>query len=201
MQEKTKSIPFKENFIFVILFMFLFFGFCVSFFPEENVVKWLIINGSIAFLATIVNYIIWIYQKHDSKRYHSLTSFVMLIGLTYYCMSPVFKILYPSKNFWLLLVLTMGYTIILFINRIKIAREIINPREIRLKMVFYIFAIVIIIISLVLSRIIYFANSDLIAITAGSIILYLIGLVFLSFTHIYLITPKMAKKFENMHIE
>ena len=201
MNTDSKPVPFKENFMFIFLVMFLFFGIMVSLIPYEHVGRWIIFNCCIAILATFVNYILWLYQKHDSKRYNSLTSFVMLITLTYYIMSPAFKMLYPSIYFWLLLSLTLGYTILLFINRIKISRAILNPREVWFKKLLLIFSIITVLISILLSRFLNFTDSDLAAYMVASIILYLSGLVFLSLSPVFLTTPKMAKTLEEMSID
>lgn len=201
MKEETKSVPFKENFIFVTLLMFLFFGSMVSLFPYEYVVKWLIFNGSFAILATIVNYIIWIYQKHDSKRYYSLNSFVMLIVLTYYFMSPAFKILYPSVFFWILLAGTLGFTIVLFMNRINIARGILNPRKLWFKKLLLIYSVIFSCVSILLTIYASLINSDSKAIMAAAIILFLCGFLLLSLSPSFLTKPEIAKKLKNIPLD
>ena len=201
MKEETKSVPFRENYIFVTLFMFLFFGSMVSLFPYEYVVKWLIFNGSFAILVTIVNYIIWIYQKHDSKRYYSLNSFVMLIVLTYYFMSPAFKILYPSVFFWILLAGTLGFTIVLFLNRINIARGILNPGELWFKKLLLIYLVIF--VCFVIGLFVYVNLLNLYSgeIMAVAIFLYFVGFLFLSLSPVFLTSPEMAKKLENMPVD
>ena len=198
MQEETKSVPFKENYILPPLILFLFFGTMVSIFPEENVVKWLIFNLSLAILATFVNYIIWIIHKHDSKRYYSLNSFVMLVVLTYYLMSPIFKILYPSVYFWILLAGTLGFTIVLFINRINVARGILNPRELWFKKILLIYSVIFSCVFILLTIYASLIDSDSKASMAAAIILFLAGFLYLSLSPVFLTTPEMAKKFENM---
>lgn len=201
MLEETKSVSFKENYILPPLILFLFFGSMVSFFPEENVVKWLIFNLSLAVLATFVNYIIWIFHKHDSKRYYSLNTFVMLIVLTYYLMSPVFKILYPSVYFWILLAGTLGFTIVLFINQKNVARGILNPRELWFKKILLIYLVLFLCVFIILCIFYSLIASDAQGIMAAAIILFLIGFLLLSLSPVFLTTPEMAKKFENMPVD
>lgn len=125
----TERVTFKENYVFITLFSHLFLGFLVSFMPEENVVIWLIINCSIAILAAVLNFIIWTFQKHDSKRYFSLHSFVMLMVIVYYFMSPIFKTLFPTIYFWLLLVATIGPLTFLLFKRDVVLRELLFPKQ------------------------------------------------------------------------
>ncbi len=75
-QEKLEKIavPFSNNRIFITFTLFLMIGLPASFIPEEKYLKWILINFIIAVLLTVVNYMIWTKQKHDSKRYFSLHS-------------------------------------------------------------------------------------------------------------------------------
>ena len=201
MNTESKPVPFKENFMFVFLFMFLFFGCMVSLIPYEHVGRWIISNCCIAILATFVNYIIWISHKHDSKRYNSLTSFVMLVVLTYYLMSPAFKFLYPSLYFWVLLVGTLGFTVVLFINRMNVARGILNPRELWFKKILLIYLVIFLCVFFILTIYASLIDSDSQGMMAGSIILFLAGFLFLSLSPVFLTKPEMAKKLESMPID
>ena len=201
MNTDSKPVPFRENFMFIFLVMFLFFGIMVSLIPYEHVGRWIIFNCCIAILATFVNYILWLYQKHDSKRYNSLTSFVMLVVLTYYLMSPAFKILYPSLYFWILLVGTLGFTVVLFINRINVARGILNPRELWFKKILLIYSVIFSCVFILLTIYASLIDSDSKASMAAAIILFLVGFLFLSLSPVFLTTPKMAKTLEEMSID
>ena len=182
MKEENEWVPFKENFIFLTLFLHVFIGFFVSFMPEENVVKWLIINMGMAILAAALNYIIWIFQKHNSKRYFSLHSFVMLIVLVYYAMSPVFKALYPTPFFWLILVVTIGFFSFLLVKRDSITKALVNPREMRYKKFLYIFILLLLIVGGLM----------------WALVFYFIGLLFMLVLPAFLTTPDRAKQLEKM---
>ncbi len=201
MQEKTKPVSFKENYILPPLILFLFFGTMTSIVPYENVSKWIIFNCFLAILATFVNYIIWIFHKHDSKRYYSLNSFVMLIVLTYYLMSPVFKILFPSGYFWTLLASILGFTIVLFINRMNVARGLLNPRELWFKKILLIYLVIFSGVFILLCIYASLIASDSQGIMAAAIILFLAGFLYLSLSPVFLTPPEMAKKFENMSVD
>ncbi len=196
MKEENGWVPFKENFIFLTLFLHVFIGFFVSFMPEEDVVKWLMINMSVAILAAALNSIIWIYQKHNSKRYFSLHSFVMLIGLTYYAMSPVFKALYPTLFFWLILAVTIGFFCFLLMKRDSITRALVNPREMRYKGFLFIFISILLVIGALLwAYIIAFETGPFIGV---ALVLYFIGLLFMLVLPAFLTTPDRAEQLEKM---
>ena len=160
MKAEKEWVPFKENYIFITLFVHVVIGFLVSFMPEENVVKWLIINLSIAILSAILSYIIWIFQKHNSKRYFSLHSFVMLMVIVYYAMSPAFKALYPTIFFWLLLIVTIGLISFLLFKQDAITRALVNPREMWFKNLLFIYIGIILFIGLVVGVIAYFGKKN-----------------------------------------
>lgn len=197
MNEESRPVSFKDNFILAFLFMFLFFGLIVSFFPKENILKWFIFNSIVAVLASVVNLVLWISQKRDSKRYFSLISFVMLWVLTYYIMSPAFKMLYPTIYFWILLSITLGFVIVLFMNRHTISVAILNPGEGKTKKLFFVFLFTITMIGFILSRYIYFTISDERAIISGAILFYFLGLLFMALSPVLLTPPELAKKIKD----
>ena len=195
MKEETKPVPFKENFIIVTLFVFLFCGLiCSAFLEEGNFLNWLILNYSIAILAAFVNYIIWVFQRHNRKRYFSLYGFVTMIVLTYYIMSPAFVSLYPSKYFWFLLAITVGIAILLFVNRVSIARAIHYPQIGGWFMkISIIFGVVIVCLAI-------FAPSPKRegSITAARALFYLFGLGLLSISPALLISREKTKELEDL---
>ena len=202
MTDETKPVFFRD--IFGFLFLFLLFGVLISLFLGENLgdfVKWVILNSILAVLATLVIMIIWAFQKNNSKRYYSLLSFVMLWVLTFYTMSPIFKILFPSKYFWILLSVTLGYMIFLLLNRIKISKGILNPREIWFKKLLLIYLVVFscfVIGLFVYVNILNLYSGEMIAV---AIFLYFVGFLFLSLSPVFLTTPEMAKKLKEISLD
>ncbi|RTQ94048.1 hypothetical protein [Lysinibacillus telephonicus] len=194
MKAEKEWVPFKENYIFITLFVHVVIGFLVSFMPEENVVKWLIINLSIAILSAILSYIIWIFQKHNSKRYFSLHSFVMLMVIVYYAMSPAFKALYPTIFFWLLLIVTIGLISFLLFKQDAITRALVNPREMWFKNLLFIYiGIILFIGGIMWAYIIAFDAGPFIGV---AIIFYFIGLLMMMIAPAMLSTPERVKQLE-----
>ena len=125
----------------------------------------------------------------------------MLWVLTYYTMLPIFKILFPSKYFWILLSVTLGYTIFLLLNRFKISKGILNPREIWFKKLLLLYLVVfscVVIGLFVYVNILNLYSGEMMAV---AIFLYFVGFLFLSLSPVFLTTPEMAKKLEEMSID
>ena len=177
--------------IFSIIFSYLFFGLVSSAFSEENVLYWLIINYIIAIIAAFVNYIIWIFHRHN-KRYISLQYFVVVIVLIYYFMLPAFVSLYPSKYFWFLLAITVGITVLLFVNRVMAVRAILYPQK-GVVIIFIIFIVVFICLG-IMSPSRHREGS----VSASIALYYLVGLGLLSISPAILISREKAKELENL---
>lgn len=154
------------------------------------------INLGMALLAAILNYIIWIFHKLDSKRYFSLHCFVMCVVLIYYAMSPLFKVLHPSVYFWLLLVFTIGFFIILLIKQDRITKALVNPLEIRFKLFLNIFLIILIFVGGLMGA--YISAFEASPFLAVGILFYLIGIMIMLVVPAFLTTPERAKKLEKM---
>ena len=195
MKEETKAVPFKENFIILTLFVFLFLGLLGCALLQENFLNWLVLNCSVAILATFVNYIIWIFLRHDRKRYFSLYSFVLIIVLAYYLMLPAFVSLYPLTYFWFLLVITVGIGILLIVNRVSIARAIHyrQPGGWFMK-IFIIFLVVCICLGLLSPH----PRGKEGSMPALRALYYIIGLGLLSSSPAFFISREKAKGLENL---
>jgi hypothetical protein len=189
MNEKV-YVPFVNNRIFITFTLFLMLGLPSSFIPEETYPKWLLINFIIALLLTVVNYMIWTKQKHDSKRYFSLHSFVMMLGLAFYATSPILRLIYHSMYFWILLGGLILYTVFLLSKYDAIAGGLLNPRKKGFKLlVFSFFAIVFVAGSSIWG---YMLASDAAPVNGVAIILFFLGLFLLMVAPSMLVTPERA---------
>lgn len=187
-----KSVSFKNNRIFITFTLFLLLGLPSSFIPEETYPKWVLINFIIAVFLTVLNYIIWTKQKHDSKRYFSLHSFVMMLGLAFYATSPILRLIYPTMYFWILLSGLILYTVFLLSKYEAIAGGLLNPRKKGFKiLVFSFFSIVFVAGSSLWG---YMLASDAAPLNEVAIIMFLLGLFLLMVAPSMLVTPKRAKE-------
>jgi len=188
----TKSVSFTNNRIFITFALFLLLGLPASFIPEETYIKWLLINFIIAVLLTVVNYMIWTKQKNDSKRYFSLHSFVMMLGLAFYATSPILRLIYPSMYFWILLGGLILYTVFLISKYDAIAGGLLNPRKKGFKLlVFSFFAIVFVAGSSIWG---YMLASDAAPVNEVAVIMFFLGLFLLMVAPSMLVTPERAEE-------
>ena len=187
-----KSVSFSNNRIFITFALFLLIGLPSSFIPEETYLQWSLINFIIAVLLTAVNYLIWTKQKHDSKRYFSLHSFVMMLGLAYYATSPILRLMYPSMYFWILLGGLILYTVFLISKYDAIAGGILNPRKKGFKIVVSAFFSIVFIPGSIIWG--YMLASDAAPVNEVAIILFFIGLFLLMLAPSMLVTPARAEE-------
>ena len=191
----TNGVSFTNNRIFITFALFLLLGLPASFIPEETYLKWLLINFIIAVLLTVVNYMIWTKTKHDSKRYFSLHSFVMMLGLAFYATSPILRLIYPSMYFWILLGGLILYTVFLISKYDAIAGGLLNPRKKGFKLlVFSFFAIVFVAGSSIWG---YMLASDAAPVNEVAIIMFFLGLFLLMVAPSMLVTPERAEELKS----
>lgn len=188
-------VPFANNRLFITFTLFLIIGLPASFIPEETYGRWLIINTAVAVVLTIVNYVLWRLHKEDSKRYFSLHSLVMLLGLAFFSMAPIFKGLYPSLFFFILLIGLLLFIVFLFSKSEPIARSLLNPRLKGFSLIMYSYL-----------GVVFFAGSVLWAymlVTTPpswivvAIFLFFLGLFFIMISPAMLITPERAIELQN----
>ena len=200
-QEKHEKVhvPFANNRLFVTLTLLLIIGIPMSFLPEETYVKWLIINIAVAIILTFINYLLWKKYQDDSKRYFSLHSLVMMLGMAFFAMSPVFKGLFPSIYFWLLLIGLGIFMAFLFSKSESIAEGFLNPRLKGFKIMIYTYV-----------GIVFFAGSIIWAYMLATeaapwvtvaILTFFIGLFFIMVSPAMLITPERAIELRDREVK
>ncbi|MFX3673023.1 MAG: hypothetical protein ACE3JQ_01065 [Paenisporosarcina sp.] len=187
-------VPFANNRLFITFALFLMLGIPTAFMPEVGYLKWIFINFGVSILLTILNYFIWTKQKHDSKRYFSLHSLVMMMGLAFFMVSPVLKIVYPTTFFWVLIIALIVYSIFLFSKYDAIAEGLLNPRKKGFKLIMYTsFSILFITGSSIWGYMLAFDSAP-INVVAG--ILFFLGLFMILVAPAMLVTPKRAQEFK-----
>lgn len=188
-------VPFANNRLFITFTLFLIIGLPASFIPEETYGRWLIINTAVAVLLTVINYVLWRIHKEDSKRYFSLHSLVMLLGLAFFSMAPIFKALYPTVFFWLLLIGLVLFIIFLFSKSESIAQSLLNPRLKGFSLMMYSYLGVVFFAGSVLWAYMLVADPPSWVIVAS--FLFFLGLFFIMISPAMLITPERAIELQN----
>ena len=188
----TPHVSFAQNRLFITFTLFLLIGLPSSLLPEENYGTWLWINFMLAVFLTIINHFIWMRQKHDSKRYFWFHSLVMLAGLAFYVITPLFRVIYPSISFWILLAGVLVYVLFIFSKYDAIGGAIINPRKKGFKLViFAFFSILLLAGSSVWA---FMLGSDAAPVNGLAVFFFLMGIFFLTLAPAMLVTPERAEE-------
>lgn len=185
-------VPFAQNRLFLTFMLFLIIGLPSSLLPEENYEVWLLINLMLAVLLTVINYFIWMRQKHDSKRYFSLHSLVMLAGLAFYVITPLFRVIYPSISFWILLAGVLVYVFFIFSKYDAIGGAIINPRKKGVKLVISAFFSILLLAGSSVWA--FMLGSDAAPVNGLAAFFFLMGIFFLTLAPAMLVTPEHAEE-------
>ncbi|RHW39906.1 hypothetical protein D1B33_03400 [Lysinibacillus yapensis] len=191
-KKKTDVVTFSNNRIFITLILQLVFGAMFSLIPPEHILLWLCINIGIAIVLALVNYVIWVYHKSDSKRYHSLHSFVMLFGFALYMMLPAFRGLYSSSFFWLLLLVTVALTGFLIYKYDAVTNAFVNPGDSWFFKLISIFGVTVFLLGGILWA--YMNATETGPFIPVAIILFFIGFFILMLSPIMLATPERVEE-------
>ncbi|MEO4054207.1 hypothetical protein [Solibacillus sp. CAU 1738] len=196
MKNSNEHVSFAKNRVFLTLFLHLMLGFISSFMPEENIRFWLKVNIGLAILLAVMNYIIWLYHKRNSKRYFSLHSFVMFIGIIVFAMSPIFKGLYPTLYFWLLLFLTVGLAFFLLIKYKVVTKVIVNPQHHLFSSLLMLYVGILLLVGGVFWM--YMLTVQTSSWVPVGIIFYFCALFFILIAPVMLATPEQVKEFKKI---
>lgn len=189
----NKPVPFKESRIFSTTFLLVLMGFLVSFVPDEN---WslLAVNMGLAGLCSILFLVFWLKTKHESKRYFSLLSYVMIIALAIYFVIPFFRVFAGQLISWLGMVLIIIMILLPFLHRESIASGVVNPSKNPIGKYFFTVTALIIGFGVIFFATINFSeNPD--AITLSSF-LFILSLILLFIAPVLLIKPSRVKELE-----
>ena len=163
-----------------------------SFMPEDTVLPWLIINVSFSLLVMAILFILWKRHQNDSVRYYSLQVYAMLMGIVFFCITPVFKLLYGSLYFWILLVFTILVVSVSHMMKNRIAKSFVNKKHKILLTIMSIYVILLIIIGIILMSImrIYDSTEN----TAVSILFFLACCLFMVMSPAFLVRANEIEK-------
>ncbi|MGB3262266.1 hypothetical protein [Paenisporosarcina sp.] len=196
-QEKHEKehVTFANNRLFVTMTLLLIIGIPMSFLPEESYIKWLFINIAVAIILTFINYLLWEKYQDDSKRYFSLHSLVMMLGMSFFAMAPVFKGLFPSIYFWLLLIGLGIFMAFLFSKSESIAEGFLNPKLKGFKIMIYTYFGIVFFAGSILWA--YLLATEVAPWVTVAILTFFIGLFFVMVSPAMLITPERAIELRN----
>ncbi len=96
----SKEVSFKESQIIRITLLLLGMGFLASVVPTISLPLFLF-NALLALIAGALFYYFWKTTKHQSKRYFSLLSYVMINVLAIYFTIPLLRMYFLTMTFWI----------------------------------------------------------------------------------------------------
>lgn len=189
--DKKTNVTFKESRIFSIVGLFVLVGGLMSVVPQESLIVF-IINMVMAIIGGVIFYILWRLHNRHSKRYYSLLSYVMIIGLSIYFAVPLLRLFYGTYVFWVGILLVVIVIALPYIQAEKIAKGILNPSKNKFGKVY----LVIFVLVLVFGSLLYINASATQSPDAFtfSIFLFALSLMFLCIAPILLITPERIEE-------
>lgn len=172
--------------------IYFFIMLASSFMPEDTVLPWLIINVSFALFVMAILFVLWKRHQNDSVRYYSLQVYAMLMGIVFFGITPVFKLLYESLYFWLLLVFTIIVVSVSHMMKNRIAKSFVNKKHKILLTIMSIYVILLIVIGIILMSIMRINDST--ENTGMSILFFLASCLFMVMSPAFLVRANEIEK-------
>jgi len=172
--------------------IYFFIMLASSFMPEDTVLPWLIINVSFSLIVMTILFILWKRHQNDSVRYYSLQVYAMLMGIVFFGITPVFKLLYGSLYFWLLLVFTILVVSVSHLMKNRIAKSFVNKKHKILLTIMSIYVILLIVIGIILMSIMRINDST--ENTGMSILFFLASCLFMVMSPAFLVRANEIEK-------
>ncbi len=139
----NKTVSFKESRIIGTSLLLFGLGFLGSVVPviSKSVI---LFNFVLAAIATVLFYVFWKKHQHQSKRYFSLLSYVMVIELGIFMAIPLLRVYYLEFVFWIGVVMLVVMVLLPYLFTKEIAFGIQKPAKSKLGKIYLIFALLII---------------------------------------------------------
>lgn len=189
-----KEVAFKESRIVGTTILLLGTGFLMSVVPEGNL-PLLLFNTLLALLAGALFYYFWKTTKHESKRYFSLLSFVMLNVMAIHFAIPLLRIYFLTITFWIGIVMLAVMVILPYLYSREIAFGIQKPNKSKLGKIYLIYAVLVIIFgATAFMGSLYTSNPNAIVLAFFT---FLLALLFLFISPVLLIKPAEMDEITN----
>ncbi|PAV27843.1 hypothetical protein CIL05_20050 [Virgibacillus profundi] len=189
-----KEVTFKESRIIGTTILLIGMGFLMSFVPEGNVLL-LLFNSILALVSCLLFYLFWKKTRHNSKRYFSLLSYVMVNTLSIYFAIPLLRIYFLTITFWIGIIMLIVMVILPYLYSREIAFGVQKPSKSKLGRIYFVFAILIIAFgSTVFMGSLYTSNPDAIVF---AVLGFVMALLFLFISPVFLIKPKEMNEITN----
>ncbi|MFB4169295.1 hypothetical protein [Virgibacillus sp. JSM 102003] len=134
----SKEVSFKESRIVGTTILLLGMGFLASVVPKINLVV-MMLNLLLALIGGFLFYYFWKITKHNSKRYFSLLSFVMLNVMAIQFAIPLLRIYFLTLTFWIGVTMLIIMVTLPYIYARKIAYGIQKPGKSKLGKIYLVY--------------------------------------------------------------
>lgn len=174
------------------LFLFFIIMIITSFIPEKTVLSWLIINSVFTFVFLGILYLLWMKYKYDTVRYYSFQVYIMLIGIGFFSIAPIFKLLFGTIYFWILLFLTLTLILASHVFKKRTARSFVNKNHKLLVTILSVYMMVLVVIGIFLIGVMQINETPE---NAGiSILFYFISAMFMVMAPMFLVSEEDVEK-------
>ncbi|MFX3673024.1 MAG: hypothetical protein ACE3JQ_01070 [Paenisporosarcina sp.] len=118
-----------EHRLGMTFFLFFIIMIGTSFIPEKTVLTWIIINSIFAFIFLGILFFLWTKYKYDTVRYYSFQVYIMLMGIVFFAITPIFKLLFGTVYFWILLFITFAIILTSHLFKKRTVRSFVNKNH------------------------------------------------------------------------
>ncbi|MFX3673020.1 MAG: hypothetical protein ACE3JQ_01050 [Paenisporosarcina sp.] len=142
-----------EHRLGMTFFLFFIIMIGTSFIPEKTVLTWIIINSIFTLIFLGILFFLWTKYKYDTVKYYSFQVYIMLMGIVFFGITPIFKLSYPSIYFWIIAFITTTLIISSHLLRKRIVMSFVNKKHKILLTILSIYMMLLIIIGIALMAI------------------------------------------------
>src|SRR5699024_2654979 len=147
----------------------------------------LLFNLLLTITAGFLFYYFWKTTKHNSKRYYSLLSFVMINVMAIYFAVPLLRIYFLTLTFWIGVVMLVIMVILPYIYSREIAVGVQKPYKSKLGKIYVIYLVLVFTFGgSAYMNSLYTSNPDAITI---AVVTFLLAILFLFLAPVFLIKP------------
>lgn len=163
-----------------------------SFIPEKTVGVWLVINSSFSFIFLGILYFLWTKYKHDTVRYYSFQVYIMLMGIVFFAISPLFKLLFGTGYFWILLAATITINLISHHFKDRTVKSFVNKDHKLLATILSLYMMVLVAVGIFLMGLMQ--RNEAPENTGVALLFYFVSVMFLVLAPMFLVREAEVEK-------
>ncbi|HSP22086.1 MAG TPA: hypothetical protein VLQ20_07125 [Planococcus sp. (in: firmicutes)] len=177
------------------LFLFSIIMVFVSFVPEKTVLAWLIINSIFIIIFLGILYFLWTKYKHDTVRYYSFQVYIMLMGIAFFSIPPIFKLLFGTMYFWILLAATLALSISSHLFKKRTVKSFVNKNHKLLGTILSLYTMVLIVVGIFLIGMMQ--RNEAPENTGVALLFYFVSAMFLVLAPMFLVREEDVEKLKS----